>query len=267
MVHLRSRVVRHRMSLSRAFHRLVVCACLVVPFAGPALAQSTTPAGGSQSGDWKFSVYPILAWVPTTIDLDLSVPIEGGDGSIERGRIVDSRFDGAFLGGFSATNGTWRVDADLVWAAVGGDRPDSPRLSVDVDLIYGHANIGRRIYKELFVTTGVRRLALKYDIEVNDLDNFSRKPGLWDPLVGVAWHHVGDRLEVHGLLEGGGFGVGSEREFAASLRMDWKPFRHFGLTAGYNYLTLEFEDEVTSRRTFEATQTLGGPVVGIGFYF
>jgi hypothetical protein len=49
--------------------------------------------------------------------------------------------------------------------------------------------------------------------------------------------------------------------------MDWKPVRHFGLTAGYNYLRLEFSEELAAGKTLEATQTLSGPVVGIGFYF
>ncbi len=249
-------------------HRLVLAAALVLGIGATTHAQSTPPANGSQAGDWKFSVYPILAWVPTNIGIDVNVPVEGGGGgSIERGKIVDSRFDGAFLGGFSATNGNWRVDTDFLWAAVGGDRPDSPNLTVDVDLIYGHGSVGRKIYKDFFVTGGVRRIALQYDIKIAGFDEFTRKPGLWDPLVGVAWHHVGDKLEFHGVLDYGGFGVGSDSEFAAALRMDWKPFRHFGLTAGYSYLRLEFEDEVANGRVFEATQTLAGPVVGIGLYF
>ena len=53
---------------------------------------------------------------------------------------------------------------------------------------------------------------------------------------------------------------------AASFRLDWKPLRHFGLTAGSNYLRLKFSHEVAGK-TLEATQTLSGPVVGIGLYF
>ena len=236
---------------------------MVLAFAGFALAQS-------QSSDWKFTVYPILAWVPTSIGIDVNVPTDigggGGGGQIERGKIVDSRFDGAFMGGFSATNRTWRIDTDFLWAAVGGDRKDSPKLIVDTDLIYGHGSLGFKIYKELFVTAGVRRLALKYHIQIADVARFTQKPGLWDPLVGVAYHHVGEKFEAHGLLDFGGFGVGSDSEFATSLRLDWKPVRRFGLTAGYSYLRLKFTHEAANR-TLKATQTLAGPVVGIGLYF
>ena len=84
--------------------------------------------------------------------------------------------------------------------------------------------------------------------------------------MGIAWHHVGDKLEFHGLLDVGGFGVGSDSEFGTSLRMDWKPVRHFGLTAGYSYLRFKFSHELAGK-TLEASQTLSGPVLGIGLYF
>ena len=245
----------------RQFGWLVVSTGCVLAFVGSASAQS-------QSEDWKFSVYPVLAWVPTNIGIKVNVPVDGGGGAgggIE-GEIVDSRFDGAFLAGFSATNGTWRIDTDFLWLGVGGDRPDLPNLSVDADVIYGHGAVGYKIYKDFFVTGGIRRFALKYDIRIANVPDFSRKPGLWDPLVGVAYHHVADKFEAHALLDFGGFGVGSDSEFGAAARLDWKPVRHFGLTAGYNYLRFNFKHDLAGR-TFEATQTLSGPVAGIGLYF
>ena len=144
----------------------------------------------AQSDDWKISIYPVLAWVPTRIGIDVNVPpISGGGGSGPEfgGKIVDGRFDGAFFGGLSAAKGTWRIDADGLWAAVGGDRLERPVLRVDVDAIYGHASVGRKIASDFYATVGVRRMALKYDIELDGRE-FERKPGLWDPLIGVGWH-------------------------------------------------------------------------------
>ena len=181
-------------------------------------------------------------------------------------RIIDGRFDGAYLGGVSAEKGLIRVDADFVWAAVGGDRPNSPRLSVDADLIYGHGMVGFKVAPGFFVTGGVRRLAVKYDIRLNDQPSFERKPGLWDPLVGFGWHRVGETLEWHAIVEGGGFGVGADVDFGAGLRIDWKPIPHFGVTGGYYSLYLKGTDERVGRKvTFR--QTMHGPSLGIGFYF
>jgi len=246
---------------------LVVTAGLSLAMAGPALAQSTA---STTAGDWKVTVYPVLAWVPTSISIDVNVkvpPVGGGGGEVvEGGKIIDGRFDGAFFGGFAVSKGPFRLDADFLWAAVGGDRPERPLLTVDVDVIYAHATGGLRLYKDLYVTAGVRRLALKYDVKIGDLARFEQKPGVWDPVVGLALHKVGEKFELHGLVEGGGFGVGTDSEFAGSLRVDWKPARHFGLTAGYSFLSFKVSEE-RANRTLEAKQTLHGPTAGIGLYF
>jgi hypothetical protein len=225
-----------------------------------ATAQSAAPRG-----DWKVAVYPILAWVPINIGIDVEVP-PGDDTAGGSGSIIDGRFDGAYLGGVSATNDTWRVDASVIWAAVGGDREDTPVLTVDADLIYAYGTVGRAVATDLFITAGVRRLALDYDIKFGNQPNFNRKPGVWDPLVGLAYHKVANKYELHALFEGGGFGVGADVDLGASARVDWKPIPHFGITAGYNMIYFKVKNTVAGR-DFTVTQTLHGPVAGIGFYF
>lgn len=240
---------------------LLIATITLVP-AVPAAAQ------GASSDGWQFAVYPVLAWVPTSINIDVNVPpIDGGGGSGPEfgGKIVESRFDGAFFGGGSATNGTWRIDADFLWAAVGGDRAELPVLRVDVDAIYGHGSLGLRVAPDVYATVGIRRMATKYEIELGGRE-FERKPGLWDPLIGIGWHKRGDTLDWHATFEGGGFGVGSDVDISTAIRFDWKPITHFGITAGYNLLYFKLSHTV-SDRTFTAKQTLHGPVVGIGFYF
>lgn len=232
-----------------------------------------TSQGASSSSapanDWTFTIYPVLAWVPSGIDINLSLPsIGGGEGS-DAGfetDIIDSRFDGAYFGGFAATNNVWRIDGGGVWAAVGGDRPQLPALTVDVDLVYFHVTGGRKIASDLFATAGVRRLALKYDILLANQYRYQRKPGVWDPLIGLGWHTVRNTWEFHGTFEGGGFGVGSDVELGASARLDWRPIPHFGLTGGYQWLYFKVEDDVLSR-PFTVKQTVQGPMVGLGLYF
>lgn len=258
----------------------LLCAALVVGATVHAGAQPLTQAqtqaaaqaqpapavtSGADSG-WHVAIYPLLVWVPLGIDINVSVPPIDGGGGGGGGQIIDGRFDGAFLGGLSVSKGLWRVDADGLWAAVGGDRPDNPKLSVDVDAIYFHATGGIRIYKALYVTGGVRRYALKYDVKLANYPDFSRKPGLWDPLIGAGVHHVGKTFEVHATFDGGGFGVGADVDVSTSFRVDWKPIPHFGLTGGYSFLYFRASDTIASK-TFTFKQTLHGPIAGIGFYF
>jgi len=240
---------------------LAVCLAAVSQTAD---AQSAVSAS-STDRDWHVAVYPILAWVPLDIGIDVNVPSNGGDAG-GSGDILDSSFDGAFFGGVAASNGVWRIEGYGLWAAVGGDRPERPALAVDLDLTYGSAKLGRRIAPDLFVTGGVRRLALNYEVTLGDLPTLSRKPGLWDPIVGLGWHRVGPTLEWHAAFDGGGFGVGADVDLGASFSLDWKPIPHFGLTGGYNFLYLKVGDTVVNR-DLTLKMTVHGPMVGFGLYF
>jgi hypothetical protein len=245
--------------------RIVLLAGLfAVGFSDAARAQSAAQPAGTNEG-WQIAVYPILAWVPIDIGIDVDVPPSNGDGG-GSADILDSRFDGAFFGGVTATNGPWRIEGYGLWAAFGGDRVDRPALVVDLDIIYGDARVGRRIAPDLYVTGGLRRAALKYDISLGDLPHLSRKPGVWDPLVGIGWHRIGPRVEWHAAVEGGGFGVGADVDLGAGLRVDWKLAPHFGLTAGYNFVYLKVTDEVLGR-TVTIEPTVHGPAFGFGLYF
>ena len=229
------------------------------------------PATALQSSDdMQISVYPILLWVPsfsTTTNVPPFPDSPGGpDGPGESGS-TEASFDGAALAGFSMAKARWRIDADGIWAAMTSMR-ERPLLEVDLDIIYGHVSGGVKVYKDLYVTAGVRRLALDYEITVADRpQHFERKPGLWDPLVGVAWHgDLGSMWTLHVVTEGGGFGAGAEVDLYGSVRADMKLFEHFGLTFGYNALYLKLSDTVRER-TLEVKQTMHGPVIGLGLYF
>ena len=226
-------------------------------------ARAQTAASGADD-DWRVTVYPILAWVPLDIGIDVNVPPFEGSGAA--GEIVESQFDGAFFAGVAATNGAWRVEGYGLWASFGGNRVERPPLTVDLDLIYGSAKLGRRVAPDLYVTGGVRRVALDYDIVLADLPRLSRKPGVWDPIVGIGWHRQRDKVEWHASFDGGGFGAGSDVDLGASVSVDWKPIPHFGLTGGYNFLYLDISDTVL-RRELDLKITVHGPTVGFGLYF
>jgi hypothetical protein len=158
------------------------------------------------------------------------------------------------------------VDVQGIWGALTTER-DTPLLKVDLDVIYGHVSGGVKVYKDLYVTAGVRRLALTYDITLGQRPPFRRKPGLWDPLVGLGWHApLGPKWELLVTAEGGGFGVGADVDLSAAARADWRIAHHVGLTFGYNVLYLKVSDTV-GQHTLTVKQTLQGPVLGFGLYF
>ena len=239
----------------------------------PPAGRQNPPAGAvppaTSGDDLTVSVYPILIWVPS-FSAETSVPpfpdlpdgpdLPGGSGK------TTGSFDGAALAGLSVEKGRWRLDADGIWAAVGAER-ETPRLTVDADVIYFHVSTGWKIYKDLYLTAGVRRVAIDYDIRIGDRPSFDRKPGVWDPLVGLGYHSNPDRrVRWHLTGEGGGFGVGADVDLAGSIRTDLRLTRHFGLTLGYGVVYLDLSDSVRDR-TLEVKQTMHGPLFGLGFYF
>ena len=95
---------------------VLVVLCLTI-FSHIADAQ-TVASGSNADQNWHVTIYPVLAWVPLDIGIDVDVPpIDGGGG--ESGQIVDSRFDGAFFGGVAASNGVWRIEGYGLWAGFG----------------------------------------------------------------------------------------------------------------------------------------------------
>lgn len=234
----------------------------------------------SSSGDWQFTVYPILVWVPLSVGIEVDLPFDVGPGGVFGGsggggglgsgstgnvKLVDIRIDGAALAGVSATNGTWRFDFDGVYAAVGGD-VNLPNITLDTSFIYGHATVSRKIAGDFFVSGGLRRVATKFEARVSDTYDFKSKPGIWDPLVGVGYHKVAPKVEFHATAEYGGFGVGADSDVGASARLDWKPWSHFGFTAGYSYFQVKFTKEL-GPFDFTVKQHIAGPTVGFGIYF
>src|SRR5690348_13891014 len=132
----------------QVIRRLWLTAICLGVLAQSAAAQTGAPAPGADEG-WQVTVYPILAWLPLHIGINAPPINTGGGGgsgdSGDSGQIVDSRFDGAFFGGVAAQNGSWRIEGYGLWAAIGGDRPERPHLTVDVDITYGSAKLGRAI--------------------------------------------------------------------------------------------------------------------------
>ena len=123
---------------------LPLAIALQLAAAAPALSQTYDPANG-----WSVTVYPIYAWVPLGIDIKVELPDTDLDG--DGASIIDSRFDGAYFGGIQATNGRFRIEADGLWAAVGGDRPELPVLEVDADAVYFHAAASVRVVSDLYL--------------------------------------------------------------------------------------------------------------------
>ncbi len=213
---------------------------------------------------WHTAIYPALAWVPlfgTSVTLPPlpSQPIAGPSGS------TNSSFNGAYFGGARVERGKWSVDALFMWAALSAERT-TPHTNVGLDFVFGDAHVGREVLPHLYLEGGFRRISLDINATVGT-DSATGSPGYWDPLVGLTYSRpLGKkwRILIHG--DGGGFGVGSDVDVAATGRAEWQFVRHVGMTMGYGGMHLSSSTSVPGG-TLTISPTLHGPIFGLGVYF
>jgi hypothetical protein len=238
-------------------------------------APAGAPAAQAADPGWEVEIAPVYLWAPISISSvtlpefpDLPAPPGGGDRpSGDSG----ASLNGAAMAAFRVEKSRWMARGNLVWAGLSGEK-ERPYLKVSGNVILAELFTGVEVVNHLYLEGGVRRLAVDVSAKVLDYPEVSRKPGVWDPIVGMTYRvPMGEHwlLSLHG--DGGGFGVGSEVDLNTSLTLDWRMARHFGLTLGYGLLYFRLEDEWVDSARFEKTLELGttlhGPILGFKLLF
>jgi hypothetical protein len=244
----------------------------------PAETKGADKAPQAQDSGWKVEIAPIYLWAPfniSTVTLpqfpELPAPPPGSEEGGRPSGKTGTSLNGAAMAAFRIEKSRWMLRGNAVWAGLSGER-DLPRMKLSGDLIYGEVQTGFRVVRGLWVEGGVRRLAVDVDASVLDYPTVSRKPGVWDPIVGATYRlPMGNHwlLTLHG--DGGGFGVGSQVDSNVFATLDWRLARHFGLTLGYSLLYFRIEDSLVDSTRLEKTlkfgTTLHGPIVGFKLLF
>ena len=243
--------------------------------AAPAGQQAAAVPSQTADPGWEVEIAPIYLWVPISINSvtlpefpNLPAPPGGGD---RPSGDTGASLNGAAMAAFRVEKNWWMARGNIVWAGLSGER-ETPNVKITGNLILGEVFTGVEVVKHLYLEGGVRRLAVDVSAQVLDYPEVSRKPGVWDPQVGMTYRvPMGEHwlLTMHG--DGGGFGVGSEIDVNASVTLDWRMARHFGLTLGYGLLYFRLEDEWVDNARFEKTLELGttlhGPIIGFKLLF
>jgi hypothetical protein len=190
----------------------------------------------------------------------------GGSAGIPTSGLVSTSLNGAAFAGFEIDKSKWSATGTFLYAGLSGDHK-APKVHIGLDMIYGQLMIGREIVDGLSLEGGFRRSALKITADVGSYPEFTRKPGVWDPLVGITYRKVFARKwRFEGHLDGGGFGVGADVSIGAEARVDWRFARHFGVAMGATALHFQLSDTVV-QKTLTIRQTFYGPAFGFGIYF
>jgi hypothetical protein len=245
------------------------------PAGDPGAPQPSPKKNGAsnKAEDWTVVIYPILVWAPVmggSVSMP-DLPAEPGqpEGGVQGGDVTGG-LSGAFFGGFAIQKSWFVADVSALWANFdsSGTRP---QITLDTDLVFYDASAGVKVTRDLAITGGVRHLGLNMDATLGDRPTVTWKPSVTDPMVGVQWRpSLSEHWGLDVGVKGGGFGVGSDIDVSATGRLDWRFTRHFGLTAGYGVIHFKLSrDFTTPLGTFsrETTQTLHGPIFGLGIYF
>ena len=241
----------------------------------PAAPQPSPKKNGSsnKAEDWTVVIYPILVWAPVmggSVNMP-DLPPEPGQpgGGVQQGDVTGG-LSGAFFGGFAIQKSWFVADVSALWANF-DSTSTRPPITLDTGLVFYDASAGVKVTRDLAITGGVRHLGLDMDAKLGDRATVTWKPSVTDPMVGVQWRpSLSEHWGLDVGVKGGGFGVGSDIDLSATGRLDWRFARHFGLTAGYGVIHFKLSrDLTTSLGTFsrETTQTLHGPIFGLGIYF
>lgn len=222
--------------------------------------------------DWKVAIYPVYLWAPV---MGANVKLENfptlpniptsGSGT------ANSTFNGAGFAGFEIQKSGWSGSGEFFYASLSGDNTN-PKVNLGMDIMYGQAMVGHTLGKGFSLEGGVRRMSFDTSATLGDRPEVNRKPGVWDPLVGMTWRYqASKKWALRGHVDGGGFGVGTDVSVGGAFRADWRFAKHFGMTMGMGILHFQIADSILDttpyKKTLTISQTLYGPILGFGIYF
>src|SRR3954470_5667893 len=225
-------------------------------------------------------VYPILIEAPVfgaSIDLPSLPSSPGGGGeSGEQSGSTDVSLNTLYMAGVSARAPRWMVEARGQWADLSASR-QAPGTTLDTKARFFTARGGVMLGHGFFVTAGVRRIwgALDASLTVPSLDNKvltgSVDKVLYDPLVGIDWQRRAGSFGLAVNAEGGGFGVGTDRDVSGEVDINWRFTPHTDLRIGYGFFYYKISTDPIGigsfQRTLVSSQTLHGPAIGLGIVF
>ena len=249
----------------------------------PATGSGQKNEWGESPDEWRFVIYPVYAWAPF-LGTDVKIPSVpsgpggggggGGGGSIIPEGTTSGSFNGAAFAAAEIYKNKWTVKVGALYAGLSGSRT-TPHVRIGLDMIFGQLMAGREVLKGLTAEAGFRRIAMKISANVLDYPKVSRKPGVWDPLIGATYRkQLSKKWLLNGNVDGGGFGVGCDYDISETGRADWRFAKHFGMTMGVSAWQFKITDtrsvtvgNTTASKTLTMAQTTWGPVFGFGIYF
>ncbi|GGC49366.1 hypothetical protein [Chelatococcus reniformis] len=256
------------------------CAMLawtVQPVAATAadLSWAAEPAPAPLMPEWRFQLTG-YGWA-TSMTGDVGVKhLPPAQVDVPFSKIL-KHLDGGLMGSFRATNGTWTVMTDTVWAKLSDKTVINAGGGTGVELgmrqLIASALVGYRLPigapdLELSLTAGVRyqRLTVTTKIQPGflplSIDRSSVKQ--WaDPVFGLLAHYrINDRWFVNALGDVGGFGAGSRLTAQGFGSVGYMWTAKLSTALGYRAIYTDYKDG-----GFVYKVTEHGPFMSVAYHF
>lgn len=240
-----------------------------------AVAAGTAMSAGAQaaSDTWQNTVglYMIAPWIKGDAGVG---PIQG-DVDVTPSDIFDN-LDGAFLFFYRGERDRIVVTADANYMKLGskasGFGPAGEgRVAVDSSQLILEGTLGYKLNEVFTVYGGARYWDLDLDLKLQGpLIGTEKRSGSenWvDPIVGLHYMSpIADPLYLVAKADVGGFGVGSDFSWGATLMFVYELNRNASLLLGYRHVDVDYEDGKDDRR-FLWDVWEGGPTAGFAWTF
>ena len=235
---------------------------------------------------WDFEA-EVPLWIPgvsgTLATGDVSVDTDGPLGDAVDGLFdVQSELRFAFVGALGVKHRRWRLTFDGFGAKLGAGitfrLSDGTIVDGSMQAVIARGRLAYELGRFPFVLggcpacftwapyVGARYYSTSLDFTLQRGRTVDSSENWWDPLVGVEMGLLWGRWGARGMADVGGFGVGSDLSWWASLEVEYRFNTWFSLFGGYSWLGVDFQDGSGPGR-YVWDITLSGPVLGFRFRF
>lgn len=251
--------------MTENFRALLIAACGLVLFQ---TAQAADEA-------WEHTL--VIYGIGASIDGESGIGPVTADVDVSFSDILDNLEMGA-MAAYRAERGPWAVVADLIWMNLEQDKGGlgplgGTRAEVELDQLITELDLSYALNDRLDAYAGLRYWDVDTDLMVatggplGQTLSGSLSEDWIDPVVGLRYEWpLGEKWTLVMRGDIGGFGVGSDFTWHATMFASWNLSRHASLLFGYRHLDVDYEDGSGPDR-FLMDVGEGGPTAGFAWRF
>lgn len=237
------------------------------------LALGWPAVGQSQEGQWNHTITPYLM----AAHLEGTSGIGGLNADIDlNASDIFSNLDFGAMFAYRGETENWAVMTDFIYMKLGASQTsagENLRTKVNLEQITAQLDVARRLSDHFEITLGARYWDVETTLQLTGLgpvgiDVRGKAGDNWiDPLLGLrVTYPFNDKWAFLGKGDIGGFGIGSDFTWHATVGLNWATSERISVTFLYRHIAVDYESGTGASR-FALDITEAGPGMGVSFKF